>query len=82
MKLPRDLSGQDLTKALRKLDYQITRQTSSHIRLTTQRGGEHHITIPDHDPLRIGTLGGILAAIGRHHGLSRDQLTSRLFGRR
>lgn len=44
MKLPRDLSGQDLTKALRKLDYQITRQTSSHIRLTTQRGGEHHIT--------------------------------------
>jgi predicted RNA binding protein YcfA (HicA-like mRNA interferase family) len=45
MKLPRDLSGQDLAKALRKLGYGITRQTSSHIRLTTQRQGEHHVTI-------------------------------------
>ena len=81
MKLPRDLSGPDLAKALRKLGYQITRQTSSHIRLTTQRQGEHHVTIPDHDPLRIGTLGGLLAAIGRHHKLSGDQLTRLLFGR-
>lgn len=81
MKLPRDLAGQDLAKALRKLGYQITRQTSSHIRLTTQRQGEHHATIPDHDALRVGTLGGLLAAIGRHHKLSRDQLTRLLFGR-
>jgi len=82
MKLPRDLSGEDLAKALRKLGYRITRQTSSHIRLTTQRQGEHHVTIPDHDSLRVGTLGGLLAAIGRHHKLSRDQLTRLLFGRR
>ena len=82
MKLPRDLSGQDLAKARRKLGYGITRRTSSHIRLTTQRQGEHHVTIPDHDSLRVGTLGGLLAAIGRHHKLSRDQLTRLLFGRR
>jgi predicted RNA binding protein YcfA (HicA-like mRNA interferase family) len=80
MKLPRDLSGQDLAKALRKLGYRITRQTSSHIRLTTQRQGEHHVTIPDRDVLRVGTLGGILGAIGRHHRLSRDQLNKLLFG--
>jgi predicted RNA binding protein YcfA (HicA-like mRNA interferase family) len=55
MRLPRDLSGQDLIKALHKLGYQMTRQTSSHIRLTTQRHGEHHVTIPDHDPVRGGT---------------------------
>ena len=53
MKLPRDLSGHDLAKALRKLDYQITRQTSIDIRLTTRREGEHHVTIPDHDVLRV-----------------------------
>lgn len=81
MKLPRDLSGQDLAQALRKLDYRVTRQTSSHIRLTTQRQGEHHITIPDHDALRVGTLGSLLAAVARHHKLSRDQLTRLLFGR-
>jgi predicted RNA binding protein YcfA (HicA-like mRNA interferase family) len=82
MKLPRDLSGQDLAKALSKLGYRITRQTSSHIRLTTQRQGEHHVTIPDHDPLRVGTLAGLVAAIARHHKLSRDRLTQLLFRRR
>ena len=82
MKLPRDLSGQDLTKALRTLDYQVTRQTSSHLRLTTQRQGGHHVTIPDHDALRVGTLSGILAAIGRHHRLTRNQLNGLLFGQK
>jgi predicted RNA binding protein YcfA (HicA-like mRNA interferase family) len=36
MKLPRDLSGQDLVKALKKLGYEVSHQTGSHIRLTTQ----------------------------------------------
>ncbi|MDJ0658694.1 MAG: type II toxin-antitoxin system HicA family toxin [Crocosphaera sp.] len=35
MKLPRDLSSDDLIKALSKLGYGVTRQTGSHIRLTT-----------------------------------------------
>ncbi|NYE57789.1 putative RNA binding protein YcfA (HicA-like mRNA interferase family) [Carboxydothermus ferrireducens DSM 11255] len=34
----------------------VTRQTGSHIRLTTTLKGEHHVTIPLHDPLKIGTL--------------------------
>jgi predicted RNA binding protein YcfA (HicA-like mRNA interferase family) len=82
MRLPRDLSGQDLIKALHKLGYQITRQTSSHIRLTTERQGEHHVTIPDHDPVRVGTLSGLLADLGRLHKLSHDQLIRLLFRRR
>ena len=48
MKLPRDLSGNDLARRLVSLGYAITRQTGSHMRLTTNRGGEHHITIPAH----------------------------------
>ncbi len=43
MKLPRNLSGADLVKALGKLGYAVTRQKSPHIRLTTQRNGEHHV---------------------------------------
>lgn len=35
MKLPRDLTGLELAKALKALGYEITRQTGSHIRLTT-----------------------------------------------
>jgi predicted RNA binding protein YcfA (HicA-like mRNA interferase family) len=82
MRLPRDLSGRDLAKALAKLDYETTRQTGSHIRLTTHRNGEHHVTIPDHDPIRLGTLAGIFADVAQHHDLTRDRLARLLFGRR
>ncbi len=74
MKLPRDLSGNDLARRLASLGYAITRQSGSHMRLTTNRAGEHHITIPAHDPLRIGTLNAILREVERHHGLTRDEL--------
>jgi len=82
MRLPRDLSGRDLAKALGKLGYKTTRQSSSHVRLTTQRNGEHHVTIPDHDPIRVGTLAGILADVAQHHKLTRDRLARLLFSRK
>ena len=81
MRLPRDVSGADLAKALKVLGYVITRQTGSHIRLTTQEHHEHHITIPNHDPLRIGTLAGILAAVAEHFEINRDELVEKLFRR-
>jgi len=80
MRLPRDLSGPDLARALRTLGYQVTRQTGSHLRLTTLQHGEHHITIPQHSPLRVGTLAAILGNIAQHFEISRDDLASRLFG--
>jgi predicted RNA binding protein YcfA (HicA-like mRNA interferase family) len=79
MRLPRDLSGGDLAKALRRLGYQTTRQTGSHMRLTTQQPGEHHVTIPDHKPLRVGTLAAVLGDVAQHHGLARDELVRFLF---
>jgi predicted RNA binding protein YcfA (HicA-like mRNA interferase family) len=82
MRLPRDLSGRDLAKALSKLGCEITRQTGSHIRLTTNRNGEHHVTVPDHRPMRVGTLGAIVGDIARHQGVDRDELAQTLFGRR
>ncbi len=81
MRLPRDISGEHLTKALKIFGYFATRQTGSHIRLTTRERGEHHITIPNHDPLRIGTLSGILDDVAAHFDLSRDDLIDKLFGR-
>lgn len=78
MKLPRDLSGPELIRLLGKLGYVVTRQSGSHVRLTTREGGEHHVTIPNHDPLRVGTLAAILAAVAGHHGVDRDELLRRL----
>lgn len=78
MKLPRDVSGDDMAKALRLLGYEVTRQTGSHYRVTTTQGGEHHVTIPRHDPLRIGTLASILDDVAEHFGISRGELISRI----
>ncbi|MBK8801133.1 MAG: type II toxin-antitoxin system HicA family toxin [Fibrobacteres bacterium] len=79
MRLPRDLSGTDLAGALRRFGYTPTRQVGSHMRLTTDRQGTHHITIPKHDPLKIGTLSAILGDIAEHFGKTRDELIQELF---
>ena len=81
MKLPRDVSGAQLAKALASLGYRVTRQTGSHMRLTCDQPSQHHITIPNHDPLRLGTFAAILGEVAAHHGLARDQVIEKLFGR-
>ena len=78
MKLPRDLRGRDLERALRRLGYEATRQTGSHVRVTTQVNGEHHEVIPRHDPIKVKTLSGILKSVADHQGLTVEQLLSQL----
>ena len=80
MKLPRDLSGSEFVAALAVLGYAVTRQAGSHIRLTTMLNGEHHITIPAHDPIKVGTLASIIRDLCEHHGMKRDDVLRRLFG--
>jgi predicted RNA binding protein YcfA (HicA-like mRNA interferase family) len=81
MRLPRDVSGHELAKKLENYGYRISRQTGSHLRLTTVINGEHHITIPVHKDLRVGLLSAILTDIADHLKLSRDELVEGLFGR-
>ena len=79
MKIPRDVHGPDLARALRVLGYGQARQEGSHLRLTTQVKGTHHVTIPNHKPLKTGTLlGGVLKPVAAHHGLTVEELVSRL----
>ena len=78
MKLPRDVGGPQLVKALRVLGYAPTRQKGSHIRVTTQQDGENHEVIPNHDPIKVGTLSGILKRIAAHHNLSLEELLEKL----
>jgi predicted RNA binding protein YcfA (HicA-like mRNA interferase family) len=82
MKLPRDISGPQLAATLGSLGYEVTRQSGSHMRLTTAQGGEHHVTVPRHDIVRTGTLGAILADVARHFQLSKEALIEQLFGKR
>jgi predicted RNA binding protein YcfA (HicA-like mRNA interferase family) len=78
MKLPRDVSGEGLAGSLRTFGYQVTRQTGSHLRLTTTENGEHHVTIPRHDPLRVGTFAAILDDVAAHFELSRTELLAKI----
>ena len=80
MKLPRDVSGDDLVRALRRFGYQITRQKGSHVRLTSNlKGTEHHVTIPNHSQIKIGTLAQILGDVATYLDLTSEELTRQLF---
>ena len=79
MKLPRDLSGADLIRRLERFGYVITREAGSHVRLTTMTPQQHHVTVPRHDALRVGTLAAILSDVAATQRLSRDELLQKLF---
>lgn len=81
MKLPRDVSGDELAKRLKVFGYETTRQAGSHLRLTTTLGGEHHVTIPRHDSLKLGTLSGVLNDVAEHFEISRDEVIDQVFGK-
>jgi predicted RNA binding protein YcfA (HicA-like mRNA interferase family) len=78
-KLPRNISGQDLVKVLSKYGYNVVRQKGGHIRLSrTTDKGTHHITIPDHSPLRLGTFNAIVTDAAEHLKISKDEILNKL----
>jgi len=81
MRLPRDVSGKQLAILLGRCGYEVTRQTGSHIRLTMTQEGEHHVTIPLHGSLRVGTLSAVLSDVAEHLGIPRQTLVETLFGK-
>ena len=81
MKLPRDIEGIKLAAILHGLGYEISRQTGSHIRLTcSKESRQHHITVPAHRELRIGTLHPILREVATFLHIEQAQLLEQLFG--
>jgi predicted RNA binding protein YcfA (HicA-like mRNA interferase family) len=81
VKLPRDLGGEDLVTLLMRYGYQVIRQTGSHKRLiSTYKGTEHHLTVPRHKPLRVGTLSGIINEVAAYLEMEKQSLIDKLFG--
>ena len=75
MKLPRDLSGAELIKLLCKnFGYRRVNQEGSHVLLETHDPRQHRISVPDHTPLRVGTLNGILRAVARAKGVDKEDI--------
>ena len=70
MKVPRDVNADKLIKFLEKYGYVIINQTGSHIKLSKKTDeGEHIITVPNHKPIKIGTLQSIVKDICNFNNL-------------
>lgn len=79
MRIPRNISAKELILALKKYGYEVQRQKGSHIRLITLLEGEHHITVPNHSSIKIGTLSGIISDIAAHFNKSKEEIANELF---
>ena len=79
MKSPRSLSAKELIKLLNVYGYDISSQKGSHIKITTQKNGEHHLAIPNHDPIKIGTLNSILKQVAEHLDKNKEDVFKELF---
>lgn len=78
MRIPRDCNGSELVRALRRLGYETQRQTGSHIQMTTQLKSEHHVSVPNHRPLKVGLLHGVLKDVAEHHGMTVEEVVREL----
>ena len=81
MRLPRDLSGHDLAKSLRRYGYEVVRQSGSHLQLKSSlRGIDHCVTVPAHKVLKVGTLSGIISGVATYLEMDRKEFAEELFG--
>lgn len=78
-KTPRNVSGSDLIKLLSKYGYVVIRQKGSHIRLSrSAEEGTQNLTIPNHNPLKLGTLNAILSDASNQLRITKDELINNL----
>ncbi len=61
MKIPRDVTGTDAAKALRRLGFEVKRQTGSHL---IMRKDSRSVVVPMHKPIKPGTLAGLIEQAG------------------
>jgi predicted RNA binding protein YcfA (HicA-like mRNA interferase family) len=78
MKLPRNVSGDRLIDMLGRLGYKRLRQQGSHVRVRHEGPPRHSITIPLHNPMKAGTLHGILAEVALMRSMAVDDLVKLL----
>lgn len=79
MKIPRDLNSRELIKLLGKFGYVQSGQVGSYIGLTKSDTNGLHITIPNHNPVKLGTLNNILKEVAAQLSISKIELMEKLF---
>ncbi len=79
MRIPRNISAKELILKLQKYGYEVQRQKGSHIRLITSLEGKHHVTVPNHSSIKMGTLPGIISDVAAHFNKSKEEIVNELF---
>jgi predicted RNA binding protein YcfA (HicA-like mRNA interferase family) len=75
MKIPGDVKGDEFVKALKRLGFTVSRQTGSYIRMSVKTNDiDFHITIPNHSPIKIGTLNTILNEISTNVNINKQEI--------
>jgi predicted RNA binding protein YcfA (HicA-like mRNA interferase family) len=74
MRLPRGVSADRVIRALEQLGYAVIRQKGSHVRLRHEGPPAHAITVPLHNPLKIGTLHGILSEVAQMRSVTIESI--------
>ena len=78
-KIPRDIPAKKLLKVLSKYGYETTRQTGSHIRVyITTTEGVKGVTVPNHDPIKLGTLMSIINEAASQLNIDREEIIDQL----
>ena len=79
MRIPRDLPGHALARALcASWGYREMHQSGSHIILDTDEPTHQRLSVPNHATLRLGTLNGLLRLVANHKGISREDILKTL----
>ena len=78
MKVPRGVAGDRLIRVLERLGYEVIRQKGSHIRMRHDGPPLHRITVPLHNPIKTGTLHGILSEVTRMRSITVDSIVELL----
>jgi predicted RNA binding protein YcfA (HicA-like mRNA interferase family) len=79
VKIPRDLYGRELAAALcRAWGYEKVNQVGSHVILQTENPVHHRLSVPDHKPLRLGTLNAILRDVAAAKRVTREEILASL----
>ena len=79
MKTPRNLNGTDFAASLvRHWRYRYVHQSGSHIIIDTEEPFHQRLSVPNHKPLKSGTLNALVRLAAVHKGVTKQDILNSL----
>lgn len=78
VRLPRDVSAEQLCRALGRLGYRLDRQSGSHMTLVHAMHPEWQVGFPRHNPLKVGMLHAAISKVAGQLGVDQIELLESL----